>query len=316
MKKIISTAFIGAFGGACALIANHFLFISHTNQATGYNPYVTPVKLANYSGISSTTPDFVASAEKSINSVVHIKTTVESNNNLAYDPFQEWLFGGRQRQPNIMQGSGSGVIISDDGYIVTNNHVVKDASKIEVILNDKRSYQAEVIGLDPNTDLALLKISDKNLPFVSYGNSDHVKIGEWVLAVGNPFNLNSTVTAGIISAKGRNINILEHSNTPGGIAPIESFLQTDAAVNPGNSGGPVLSKNGDVVGILSARQLQADGVVFAIRSANIYHLLNKLKQEDIAYQKIKLPSYSSLKNIDRTQQIKRVKDCVFMIKVY
>ena len=252
MKKIISTAFIGAFGGACALIANHFLFISHTNQATSYNPYVTPVKLANYSGISSTTPDFVASAEKSINSVVHIKTTVESNNNLAYDPFQEWLFGGRQRQPNIMQGSGSGVIISDDGYIVTNNHVVKDASKIEVILNDKRSYQAEVIGLDPNTDLALLKISDKNLPFVSYGNSDHVKIGEWVLAVGNPFNLNSTVTAGIISAKGRNINILEHSNTPGGIAPIESFLQTDAAVNPGNSGGALVNTSGELVGINTA----------------------------------------------------------------
>ena len=151
-----------------------------------------------------------------------------------------------------MQGSGSGVIISTDGYIVTNNHVVKDANKIEIVLNDKRSYQAEVIGLDPNTDLALLKIQDKNLPFVSYGNSDAVKIGEWVLAVGNPFNLNSTVTAGIISAKGRNINILEHNNTVGGLAPIESFLQTDAAVNPGNSGGALVNTNGDLVGINTA----------------------------------------------------------------
>ena len=252
MKKIISTAFIGAFGGACALIANHYLFTPNNNQATHYNPYEPPVKLTSYSGMPSSTPDFVTSAEKSINSVVHIKTIVESNNNLAYDPFQEWFFGGKQRQPNMMQGSGSGVIISNDGYIVTNNHVVKDASKIEVVLNDKRSYQAEVIGLDPNTDLALLKVKDKNLPFVSYGNSDDVKIGEWVLAVGNPFNLNSTVTAGIISAKGRNINILEHNTMQGGLAPIESFLQTDAAVNPGNSGGALVNTSGELVGINTA----------------------------------------------------------------
>ena len=252
MKKIISTAFIGAFGGACALIANHYLMAPNSNQVTNYNPYEPPVKLTSYSGVTTIAPDFVTSAEKSINSVVHIKTIVESNNNLAYDPFQEWFFGGKQRQPNMMQGSGSGVIISNDGYIVTNNHVVKDAAKIEVVLNDKRTYQAEVVGLDPNTDLALLKVKDKNLPFVSYGNSDDVKIGEWVLAVGNPFNLNSTVTAGIISAKGRNINILEHNTTQGGLAPIESFLQTDAAVNPGNSGGALVNTNGELVGINTA----------------------------------------------------------------
>lgn len=251
MKKIISTAFVGAIGGACVLIASHFLTPT-TNQATNYNPYQPPVQLTNYSGLPSNTPDFVTSAEKTVNSVVHIKTIVENNNNLAYDPFSEWFFGGRQRQPNVMQGSGSGVIISQDGYVVTNNHVVRDASKIEVVLNDKRTYVAEVIGTDPNTDLALLKLKEKDLPFVNYGNSDNVKVGEWVLAVGNPFNLNSTVTAGIISAKGRNINILEGNNAQGGLAPIESFLQTDAAVNPGNSGGALVNTAGELVGINTA----------------------------------------------------------------
>ncbi len=251
MKKIISTAFIGAIGGAFALIANYYFLPQPTSNQISYNPYSTPTQLASYNSLpNSNGADFVLAAEKSINSVVHIKTIVENNNNLSYDPFQDWFFGGRQRQPNQMQGSGSGVVISQDGYIVTNNHVVKGASKIEIVLNDKRSYVAEVIGTDPTTDLALLKVKETNLPFANYGNSDVVKIGEWVLAVGNPFNLNSTVTAGIISAKGRNINILE--NNQGGLAPIESFLQTDAAVNPGNSGGALVNTNGELVGINTA----------------------------------------------------------------
>jgi len=251
MKKIISTAFIGAIGGAFALIANYYFLPQPTSNQISYNPYSTPTQLASYNSFpNSNGADFVLAAEKSINSVVHIKTIVENNNNLSYDPFQDWFFGGRQRQPNQMQGSGSGVVISQDGYIVTNNHVVKGASKIEIVLNDKRSYVAEVIGTDPTTDLALLKVKETNLPFANYGNSDVVKIGEWVLAVGNPFNLNSTVTAGIISAKGRNINILE--NNQGGLAPIESFLQTDAAVNPGNSGGALVNTNGELVGINTA----------------------------------------------------------------
>jgi serine protease Do len=251
MKKIISTAFIGAIGGAFSLIANYYFLPQPTSNQISYNPYSTPTQLASYNSFpNSNGADFVLAAEKSINSVVHIKTIVENNNNLSYDPFQDWFFGGRQRQPNQMQGSGSGVVISQDGYIVTNNHVVKGASKIEIVLNDKRSYVAEVIGTDPTTDLALLKVKETNLPFANYGNSDVVKIGEWVLAVGNPFNLNSTVTAGIISAKGRNINILE--NNQGGLAPIESFLQTDAAVNPGNSGGALVNTNGELVGINTA----------------------------------------------------------------
>jgi Do/DeqQ family serine protease len=252
MKRIISTLFIGAIGGVFALVGNHYFSTQTNTNQLNYDPYSTPIHLtsshANHTATSGI--DFVMAAEKSINSVVHIKTIVEYNNNLAYDPFQDWLFGGRQRQPNQMQGSGSGVIISQEGYIVTNNHVVKDATKIEIVLNDKRSFIADVIGTDPTTDLALLKVKVSNLPFASYGNSDLIKIGEWVLAVGNPLNLNSTVTAGIISAKGRNINILE--NNQGTLAPIESFLQTDAAVNPGNSGGALVNTAGELVGINTA----------------------------------------------------------------
>lgn len=254
MKKIIPSLFIGAFGGAVALIGNYYFNQSNNyNQATNYTPYQTPTHLTSYNNNSaSSNPDFIYSAEKTVNAVVHIKTIVEQKDNLAYDPFQDWFFGGRQRQPNIMQGSGSGVIISQDGYIVTNNHVINNATKIEIILNDKRTYIADLVGTDPNTDLALLKIKEDALPFVTYGNSDNIKVGEWVLAVGNPFNLNSTVTAGIVSAKGRNINILEHNQQGGNLAPIESFIQTDAAVNPGNSGGALVNTNGDLVGINTA----------------------------------------------------------------
>ena len=254
MKKIISAVFVGAIGGAVALFTNHYFFnhVSASSQIN-YNPYQAPVHYTSYNGSTmNAAPDFVASAEKSVNSVVHIKTTSEGKANVNYDPFQQWFYG--QRQPYVLQGSGSGVIISADGYIVTNNHVVADADKIEVVLNDKRSYTGEVIGTDPNTDLALIKIKETDLPFITYGNSDNVKVGEWALAVGNPFNLNSTVTAGIISAKGRNINILEGSANAngGGVAPIESFIQTDAAVNPGNSGGALVNNTGELIGINTA----------------------------------------------------------------
>jgi Do/DeqQ family serine protease len=147
-----------------------------------------------------------------------------------------------------LQGAGSGVIISADGYIVTNNHVVQDATKIEIVLNDKRSYEGTIVGTDASTDLAVVKIKETNLPFLIYGNSDQLQIGEWVLAVGNPFNLTSTVTAGIVSAKARNINIL---GTPDGTS-IESFIQTDAAVNRGNSGGALVNTRGELVGINAA----------------------------------------------------------------
>ncbi|PBQ33332.1 deoxyribonuclease HsdR [Sphingobacteriaceae bacterium] len=249
MKKIVSSIFVACFGGFVALTGSHFLFENEHSTSQVTNPEQSNVyKLTNYSSSASGgMSDFTMAAEKSVNSVVHIKTISEQVNNLSYDPFAELFFGQPKKQQSyIQQGSGSGVIISQDGYIVTNNHVIAGSDKIEVILNDRRTYEAEVIGADASTDVALLKIKEKNLPFLNYGNSDVVKVGEWVLAVGNPFNLNSTVTAGIVSAKGRN-NILN-----GNKRPIESFIQTDAAVNPGNSGGALVNTEGELIGINTA----------------------------------------------------------------
>jgi serine protease Do len=193
-------------------------------------------------------PDFTTAAEKTVHGVVHIRSEFSARTG-GYDdffgPFRDF-FGDPYRGNNTYTGFGSGVIISNDGYIVTNNHVVEDAGSINVTLNDNREFEAAVIGTDPSTDLALLKIDAENTPFITFGNSDIVKIGEWVLAVGNPFNLTSTVTAGIVSAKARNINIL---GTPGAI---ESFIQTDAAVNMGNSGGALVNMNGELIGVNAA----------------------------------------------------------------
>ncbi|MCB0495413.1 MAG: trypsin-like peptidase domain-containing protein [Cyclobacteriaceae bacterium] len=194
---------------------------------------------ANYSSSIPKELDFTEVSDKAINAVVHIRSSYDS---------RVTSNGFFQYQQGPSQASGSGVIVSDDGYIVTNNHVVEDASEVQVILNDNRSYEAKVIGTDPTTDLALVKIDENDLPFLAYGNSDDVKVGQWVIAVGNPFNLTSTVTAGIISAKARNIGILRDENN----LQIESFLQTDAVVNPGNSGGALIDINGNLIGINSA----------------------------------------------------------------
>ncbi|MEI7983146.1 MAG: Do family serine endopeptidase, partial [Bacteroidota bacterium] len=193
--------------------------------------------------------DFEAAAAVSVHAVVHIKSDFQKKS-MVYDDFFEFFNFGSRPQPkeyiSPYSAMGSGVIVAPDGYIVTNNHVVQDATGIMVTLNDKRVYQATVVGTDPSTDLALIKIDEKELPFLAYGNSDDVKIGEWVLAVGNPFNLTSTVTAGIVSAKARNINIL------GSQGAIESFIQTDAAINPGNSGGALVNTRGELIGINAA----------------------------------------------------------------
>lgn len=193
-------------------------------------------------------PDFTTAAEKTVHGVVHIRSEFSTRTG-GYDdffgPFRD-LFGYPYGGNNTYTGFGSGVIITNDGYIVTNNHVVDGAGNVNVTLNDNREFEATVIGNDPSTDLALLKIDADNTPFIGFGNSDNVKIGEWVLAVGNPFNLTSTVTAGIVSAKARNINIL---GTPGAI---ESFIQTDAAVNMGNSGGALVNMNGELIGVNAA----------------------------------------------------------------
>lgn len=190
--------------------------------------------------------DFTSVAQNSLDAVVHVKTSFMNDASYS-NPLYDFFFGPGQYKPQEKQlGTGSGVIISNDGYIVTNNHVIDKANKIKISLNDKREYEAELVGTDPTTDIALLKITDKNLPFLQFGDSDDLDVGEWVLAVGNPFNLNSTVTAGIVSAKARNINILSSQYS------IESFIQTDAAVNPGNSGGALVNTRGKLIGINTA----------------------------------------------------------------
>ncbi len=212
----------------------------------------------NYAGlgdrpiVSSSTPvDFQAAAEASVKAVVHIKTTTKSRIVVANDPFDDiWggFFGPRQYTLPPQIGSGSGVVVSPDGYIVTNNHVVAGADQMTVTFNDRYTTNAKVISTDAATDLAVIKVEEKNLPFMEFGNSDEVRLGQWVLAVGYPLSLDATVTAGIVSAKGRSIGI----NRTQSRSAIESFIQTDAAVNPGNSGGALVNTQGQLIGINSA----------------------------------------------------------------
>lgn len=252
MKKIAGSLLIAIAGGVIALGAHSLIDRKEVKYINGgsSNP---PAYLASMPGQSGALvlPDFTAAANNTIHAVVHIRTEYERKSSV-YDYFFDFrdFFGqrGPQGMPAPIEATGSGVIISTDGYIVTNNHVVAESNSVEVTLNDKRTFNAQVIGTDPSTDLAVIKIDAKDLPYIVYGNSDNVQIGEWVLAVGNPFNLTSTVTAGIVSAKARNINIL---GTPDGSA-IESFIQTDAAVNPGNSGGALVNTRGELVGINAA----------------------------------------------------------------
>lgn len=196
-----------------------------------------PVSFTKNVGLGAETVDFTAAAENAVHTVVHVKNvTYRTVNN----PMMEYYYGYKGGQQQAQVGTGSGVIISEDGYIVTNNHVIKDASELEVTLNNKDTYKAELIGTDSKMDIALLKIdAGKKLPYSVFADSDNVKVGEWVLAVGNPYNLTSTVTAGIVSAKARNLDQ----------KGIQSFIQTDAAVNPGNSGGALVNTRGELIGI-------------------------------------------------------------------
>ncbi len=228
---------------------------------------------------TSTIQDFVYASEKSINAVVHIKSKIIQDELYRYyDPFYDFFYGDGYRyfnNPKEKFASGSGVIISNDGYIITNNHVINEANQIEVVLNDKRIYTANILGVDPTTDLALLKIDETDLTHLDFADSDKSKVGEWVIAVGNPFNLNSTVTAGIISAKGRNINLLNNPHA------IESFIQTDAAINSGNSGGALVSIKGELLGINTAIQSRTgsySGYGFAIPSNIVKKVVSDLKK--------------------------------------
>jgi Do/DeqQ family serine protease len=233
----------------CAGLAGAFFYVGRVtgNFTPQFNPQNPPLHKTAFQLAgehTGETPVFIQASELSRPCVVYIKvlSTGRQESPFGWDPFFDF-FG------NIgpVSSSGSGVIISSDGYIVTNSHVVENAEKIEVILNNnKRSYTGIIVGRDPSSDLALVKIEAKNLPFINFGNSDALPVGGWVLAVGNPFNLTSTVTAGIVSAKGRNINLVQNQ------FPIESFIQTDAAINPGNSGGALVNTDGELVGINTA----------------------------------------------------------------
>lgn len=219
--------------------------------------------------------DLTGAAELTVHAVVHIKSTVQGRTRTVQE--YDFFFGPRQRQyrSEPQYGYGSGVIISEDGYIVTNYHVIETADEIEVTLNDGRVFTAELVGSDPNTDLALLKIDGKQFPTVPFGDSDQLKLGEWVLAVGNPFNLTSSVTAGVVSAKSRKIGIYED------VESIESFIQTDAAINMGNSGGALVNVKGELVGINSALESPTGtyaGYGFAIPSTIVRKVVSDLKE--------------------------------------
>ena len=261
MKKILSLVLVSVLGGIFTLGA-YKLFVekdSYTElkQTSVLKPIAIP---ANYSSeykslTTESTIDFTIAAEKTINTVVHVKNTSVNSGQIT---LEDLLYGRRSQRQHI--GTGSGVIISPDGYIITNNHVIDGAQSITITTNNNKTYDAELIGTDPKTDIALLKINaDEPLPYTRFADSDNAKIGEWVLAVGNPFNLTSTVTAGIISAKSRD---LSGGNT-------QSFIQTDAAVNPGNSGGALVNIDGDLIGINTAITSQTGNFVgysFAIPS--------------------------------------------------
>lgn len=246
MKRNIGI-FVIALLGALSGTALYNLLLAESPQAQQL--VNQPVQFASFPEHILEHPNFVTASAIATPAVVHIKTKANPNpsaRNQSPDPFRDF-FGQEFFGPQGPQmGSGSGVILSADGFIVTNNHVINGADEIEVVLNDKRSFNATIIGTDPSTDIALIKIQAEALPFLTFGNSDNLQIGEWVLAVGNPFNLTSTVTAGIVSAKGRNINILGGGNS------IEAFIQTDAAVNPGNSGGALVTVKGELIGINTA----------------------------------------------------------------
>ena len=259
MKKIIYPLSISIIGGIVALLI-HNLNFDHNLSSKNIFPENKMVNISfdpNSSSKSSTNIDFTLAAEKTINSVVHVKNTSVSSG-----PSSVWDYFNNNQNNRTRVGMGSGVIVSKDGYIITNNHVIEEATTIEITTNNNKSYTANLIGADEVADIAVLKIDSKEtFPYIRFANSDQTKIGEWVLAVGNPYNLTSTVTAGIISAKSRDLNDYDSKN--------QSFIQTDAAVNSGNSGGALVNTSGDLIGINTAITSGTGGFVgysFAVPS--------------------------------------------------
>lgn len=258
-KGVLGVALVAAVGSGAAIGTSAYMMNYQQYLVSGdstSNVFSQPVRMVNYASVAAENTDFTMAAESAVHGVVHIMATQNADESASQrqyiDPFEYFFgFGGGgsfqrpKAQPRV--GAGSGVIISTDGYIITNNHVIEGADELEVTLNDNRKFDAKLIGTDPATDIALIKIDAKDLPTIPFGDSEKLKVGEWVLAVGNPFNLTSTVTAGIVSAKGRGISL-----GSGDKSKIESFIQTDAAVNPGNSGGALVNTKGELVGINTA----------------------------------------------------------------
>lgn len=252
-KRFFIISLLSGVIGSLIFMSFAFIVFNYSGKNKNQiNEEVNFLPITNTSNFSTPSrqfsTDFTQAASLSVPAVVHIKTQFmrRSNYDEFFSPFFDFFGHQRLQREYPVTGAGSGVIIRPDGYIVTNNHVIQNAEQIFVTLDDKREFEAKLIGTDPNTDLAIIKIESNSLPFLLFGNSDDLKVGEWVLAVGNPFNLTSTVTAGIVSAKARNINILGSRNS------IESFIQTDAVVNRGNSGGALVNTQGELIGINTA----------------------------------------------------------------
>ncbi len=271
MKRFSTLFLVSLLSGATTLGAYKILFESNDSFFGKGNSVVTlaPNSYGKNVGLSAENVDFTEAADKTIHTVVHVKNV---SRRTISNPMLEFFYGYGGQQQHEQVGTGSGVIISEDGYIVTNNHVIKDATEIEITLNNKKSYKAKLIGTDSKMDIALLKIdASEKLPYSAFANSDSVKVGEWVLAVGNPYNLTSTVTAGIVSAKARNLD------TSG----IQSFIQTDAAVNPGNSGGALVNTRGELIGIntmISSMTGSYVGYSFAVPSNNARKIIEDIME--------------------------------------
>ena len=301
MKQLIKFTFIAIISSFMTLLGSKYVegkdkvTIIHQNESSE----IIPTNNLN-NNVLNTNVDFTEAAEKTVNAVVHVKNTTQQTN---ISSSYYFLRGKNTRE---MIGSGSGVIISADGYILTNNHVIENSSELEVTLNNNKTYIAEIIGTDPSTDIALIKIeSEEELTYVPFGNSDNLKIGEWVLAVGNPFNLTSTVTAGIVSAKGRDLNEYDGN--------IQSFIQTDAAVNRGNSGGALVNSKGDLMGINTAISSETGSYVgysFAVPANNARKIIEDILEYGYVQKVILGISGGSLNttiaddlNIDETEGV-------------
>lgn len=268
-------------GFAAYYVCSRYPFVNDAGVSSSQS-FAPLLSGASLSGVATQSVDLTEAAEKTIHGVVHIKATVNAKTRVVEEmpDIFDYIFGGqqprqRQYQSRPQVGYGSGVILTSDGYIVTNNHVIEDADEIEVNLNDNRTFLATVVGADPTTDLALIKIEGDEFPVIPMGNSDDLKIGEWVLAVGNPFNLTSTVTAGVVSAKARKLGIYDAKES------IESFIQTDAAINMGNSGGALVNTRGELVGINSALESPTGtyaGYGFAIPTTIVRKVVADLKE--------------------------------------